>query len=51
MGAVDWVYPGHKGISEDLPEETTLQKKMKPFLLAGGKPGWAEGILVTESEE
>ena len=45
MGAVEWVYPGHQGPYENLPEHTLLQKKMKPFLLAGGKPGWAEGIM------
>ena len=48
MGAVEWVYPGHEGPYETLPEKTLLQKKMKPFLLAGGKPGWAEGIMKDE---
>ena len=44
-GAIGWVYPGHKEPSEQLPEETSLQKRMKPFLLAGGKPGWAAGVM------
>ena len=42
MGAVDWVFPGMKDVPlEDLPEDTELRRKMKAFLLAGGKPGWA----------
>ena len=42
MGAVEWVFPGKKDVPpEELPEETSLQKKMKAFLIAGGKPGWA----------
>ena len=45
MGAVSWVYPGYREPCDQLPENTSLQKRMKPFLLAGGKPGWAEGIM------
>ena len=45
MGAVSWVFPGHREPSEGLPEDTGLQKRMKAFLLQGGKPGWAEGIM------
>ena len=45
MGAVGWVFPGWKEPSPELPEDTGLQKKMKAFLLNGGKPGWAEGIM------
>lgn len=46
MGAVVWVFPGCKGRPfEELPEDTTLQKRMKAFLLAGRKPGWATGRL------
>ena len=44
-GAINWVYPGHREPSEQLPEETALQRRMKPFLLAGGKPGWALGVM------
>ena len=29
-----------------LPEETSLQKKMKAMLLSGRKPGAGEGVLV-----
>ena len=45
MSAVAWVFPGWKEPSSDLPEDTGLQKKMKAFLLNGGKPGWAEGVM------
>ena len=45
-GAIGWVFPGYKEPSADLPEETSLQKRMKAFVLAGGKPGWAEGIML-----
>ena len=48
MGAVGWVFPGHSKDPEtfgDLPEGSSLQKKMKAFLLGGGKPGWAEGRM------
>ncbi len=46
MGAVEWEFPGCEGRPfEELPEETTLQKRMKAFLLAGKKPGWAAGRL------
>jgi len=45
-GAISWVYPGHREPSDQLPENTSLQRRMKPFLLAGGKPGWAEGIML-----
>ena len=30
---------------EELPEETSLQRAVKRHLLAGGKIGWAEGVL------
>lgn len=45
MGAVGWVFPGPKKPYEELPEDTALQRKMKAFLLAGGKPGWAAARL------
>jgi hypothetical protein len=47
MGAVEWIFPGHREPSASLPENTLLQKRMKAFLLAGGKPGWAKGRLKT----
>ena len=45
LGAVNWVFPGPRKDFALLPENTGLQRKMKAFLLAGGKPGWAEGRL------
>ncbi len=45
MSAIGWVFPGHQKPSDDLPEGTTLQKRMKAFLKKGGKPGWAEGKM------
>ena len=42
----DWIFPEAKDASqEDLPETTSLQRAVKRYLLAGGKLGWAEGIL------
>jgi hypothetical protein len=46
MAVLDWVYPGAQPDIPSLPERTSLQKKMKQFLLAGGKVGWAKGILI-----
>ena len=43
--AIGWVFPGYKEVSPGLPEETSLQKRMKALLLAGGKPGCAECIM------
>jgi len=45
LAALTWVYPGFKAPTPDLPEKTSLQRSMKPFLLAGNRPGAAEGIL------
>jgi hypothetical protein len=45
MAVLDWVYPGAKPVIASLPEQTSLQRKMKHFLLEGGKVGWGKGIL------
>ena len=45
LGVLDWVYPGFKSVSDDLPEKTRLQKNMKKFLLSGNKVGWAKGFI------
>ncbi len=45
LGALDWVYPGEKPVFEELSEKTSLQRKMKQFLLDGGKVGWAKAKL------
>ena len=42
----DWIFPmAVTAPAEELPEETSLQRAVKKHLLAGGKVGWAEGIL------
>lgn len=44
-GFMQWVY-GREGIpSAQLPENTSLQRNMKKYLLAGGKIGEARGFL------
>ncbi len=44
-GFLQWVY-GRKDLPlADLPERTSLQRKMKTHLLGGGKVGWAFGTL------
>ena len=30
---------------EDLPEDTTLRRRMKALMFSGGKPGNAAGVL------
>ena len=48
--ALEWVFHVAGGQREGLdlsalPEETSLQRKMKALLLAGRKPGAAYGVL------
>ena len=48
--ALEWVFyvagAQRKGLDlHRLPEDTSLQRKMKALLLAGGKPGSARGVL------
>lgn len=45
MGVLDWVFPGNKKVTKQLPEGTSLQKNMKKHLLSGGKIGWSKGVL------
>ena len=49
-GAISWVFPGHREPSEDLQEDTTLQRRMMVYLLAGGCVGWARGVLLESLE-
>ncbi len=42
---IEWVFKTKDAKIADLPEETTLQKRMKQFLLGGGKIGSGFGIL------
>ncbi len=45
MAILDWVFPGYNKVSEELPENTSLQANMKKYLLNGNKPGWTKGVL------
>lgn len=45
MGVLDWVFPTHRQIDNDMPENTSLQKNMKAWLLAGNKVGWTRGFI------
>lgn len=45
LGVLDWVFPPHREISPNLPENTSLQRRMKAWLLAGGKVGWTRAKL------
>lgn len=45
---MEWVYKRMDIPLEQLPENTTLQRKIKAFILNGGKIGWANGKLVND---
>lgn len=45
-----WIFPGIENIDELLPERTTLQRKMKKYLLEGKKFGIAKGHLKAEAQ-
>lgn len=42
-GFMDWLYGGDNIPLDRLPENTSLQKRVKQYLLEGGKVGWALG--------
>ncbi len=42
---MDWLYPNSDAKFNNLPENTSLQRKVKQHLLNGGKIGWAMGRL------
>lgn len=44
LGFMDWIYSSRDILYDDLPEKTSLQRKVKEHLLSGGKVGWAYGI-------
>ena len=48
MAVLDWVFPGYDMVTKQLPEDTTLQKRMKEYLLKGGKVGWAKGYIKSD---
>lgn len=43
-----WIFPGYSVINNDLPEKTTLHRKLKEHLLSGKKFGIVKGHLVME---
>ena len=45
LGVLDWVFPPCKEVSPTLPENTSLQRKMKAWLLSGNKVGWTKARL------
>ena len=48
LGFMDWVY-GRRDIPiEKLPENTSLQKKLKPYLLNNGQIEWTFGKLIDD---
>lgn len=49
LGVLNWVFPPHKTVSEALPESTSLQRRMKAWLLAGNKVGWARAVLTKKA--
>lgn len=42
-GFLEWVFKRSDVLTEELPEDTSLQRRMKKHLLAGGWIGEAEG--------
>lgn len=47
LGFMDWIYGSRNIPIEDLPENTSLQRKLKPYLRNNGKIEWASGTLIT----
>lgn len=43
-----WIFPGYSEVNENLPEKTTLHRKLKEYLLSGKKFGIAKGHLVMD---
>jgi hypothetical protein len=42
-----WIFPGYEIVDDKLPENTTLQRELKRFLLAGNRFGIAKGYIPT----
>jgi len=47
-GFLRWVYKKEDIPWEQLPEDTTLQRRMKAYILNNGKIGWAFGKLISD---
>lgn len=45
LGVLNWVFPGCSEISADLPENTSLQRSMKSWLLSGNTVAWTRAVL------
>lgn len=43
---MDWIYSSRDIPYNELPENTTLQRNVKKYLLSGGKVGWAYGRYI-----
>lgn len=43
-----WIFPGYSKVDEELPEKTTLHRKLKEHLLSGKKFGIAKGRLLLD---
>ena len=46
-----WIFPGYSKIDQNLPERTTLHRKLKEHLMSGKKFGIASGHLVIDRIE
>jgi hypothetical protein len=42
---MDWIFPGYDKVDENLPENTSLQRNLKKYLLAGNTFGIARGYI------
>jgi hypothetical protein len=47
LGFMDWVYGSRDIPLEELPENTSLQRRLKPYLRNHGKIEWTTGRLVS----
>ncbi|MBE5983754.1 MAG: hypothetical protein E7248_10705 [Paenibacillaceae bacterium] len=47
LGFMDWVYGSRDIPIEELPENTSLQRRLKPYLRNNGKIEWTTGKLVS----
>ena len=47
LGFMDWIYGSRNIPIEELPEDTSLQRKLKPHLRNSGKIEWTSGTLIS----
>lgn len=47
LAFMDWIYKSRDIPLEELPEDTSLQRKLKPYLRNNGKIEWASGKLIS----